>query len=164
MVRYGLAHTTGRFAAVVAANGQNPIDLLPRMLKMAREGAHLVQCSRFDRLEDEQTVPLLFRCYQRVYRLLVRVVLGRWIGDSTYGFKLFDRVLAFAVGLSSNKFSLSPELTFKILLAGGNVQFVHGSRPERWKDGVHFKFLHDAPGYMRVLVRAGMHRVGVLWF
>lgn len=164
VVRYGLAHATGRYAVIVAANGQNPIDLLPRMLRMARQGAHLVQCSRFDRAADAQTVPPLFRCYQYVYRLLVRAVLGRWIADSTYGFKLFDRVLAFATGLSSNKFSLSPELTFKILLAGGSVQFVQGSRPERWKDGVQFRFLHDAPGYLRVLARAGLHRMGILWF
>ncbi|MCC7496085.1 MAG: glycosyltransferase family 2 protein [Bryobacterales bacterium] len=164
VVRYGLAHATGRFAAIVAANGQNPAELLPRMLQMARQGAHLVQCSRFDRAADEQTVPLVFRCYQSAYRLMARAVLGRWISDSTYGFKLFDRVLAFALGLSSNKLSLSPELTFKILLAGGQVRFVHGSRPEQGKNGARFHLLRDAPGYLRVLARAGLHRVGILWF
>ncbi|MCX6623768.1 MAG: glycosyltransferase family 2 protein, partial [Acidobacteria bacterium] len=164
VVRYGLAHATGRFAAVVAANGQNPIELLPGMLRLAREGAHLVQCSRYGRAEDERTVPLVYRCYQGIYRVVVRVFVGRSLPDSTYGFKLFDRVLAFALGLSSNKFSLSPEITFKILLAGGNVQFVHGSRPPRFKGGPGFVLLRDAPGYLRVLLRAALHRIGILWF
>src|SRR5258707_14607049 len=30
VVRYGLAHATGRFAAIVAADGQNPLHLLPQ--------------------------------------------------------------------------------------------------------------------------------------
>lgn len=164
VVRYGLAHATGRFAAIVAADGQNPVDLLPEMLNQARKGAQLVQCSRYSQPGDDKHVPGIFRLYQTVYRFSVRMLLGQSLPDCTYGFKLFDRVLVMALGASSNRFNLSPEITFKVLLAGGNVVFVAGNRRARKAGATKFNLSRELDGYLYVLLRAWLHRLGILWF
>jgi glycosyltransferase involved in cell wall biosynthesis len=164
VVRYGLAHATGHFAAILAADGQNPVRLLPEMLSQARKGAQLVQCSRYSQPGDDQDVPPLFKLYQIVYRTSVRVLLGQSLPDSTYGFKLFDRVLVMALGVTSNRFNLSPEITFKVLLAGGKVVFVPGKRGARKAGESKFKLYRELDGYLLVLLRAWLHRLGILWF
>jgi len=164
VVRYGLAHATGRFATIVAADGQNPLHLLPQMLTEARNGAQLVQCSRYDKDGESEAVPAIFKLYQKVYRTMTRVLLGQVVSDSTYGFKLFDRVLGIALGVNSNRFNLSPEITFKILLAGGKIVFVSGSRVPRKADETKFRLYRELDGYLYILFRAWMHRLGFLWF
>ena len=164
VVRYGLAHATGRFAAVVAADGENPVELLPEMLRQARAGAQLVQCSRYSAAGDDTDVPGVFRFYQRVYRVLVRAFLGHTLPDSTYGFKLFDRVLALALGTGANRFNLCPEITFKMLLAGGKVVFVRGRRRARTLGTSKFRLHRELDGFLLVLLRASLHRIGLAWF
>jgi len=164
VVRYGLAHANGRFAAVVAADGENPVELLPEMLRHARAGAQLVQCSRYSFPGDDAGVPGIFKFYQHVYRLLVRVFLGQTLPDCTYGFKLFDRVLVLALGTGSNRFNLSPEITFKMLLAGGKVVIVRGCRRARRLGTSKFRLHRELDGFLLVLLRASLHRVGLAWF
>lgn len=164
VVRYGLAHATGRFAAIVAADGQDPIYILPEMLNHARNGAQLVQCSRYSRPGDDKEVPPRFKLYQAIYRVLVRVLLGQHFPDSTYGFKIFDRVLVMALGVTSSRFSLSPEITFKALLSGGKIAFVPGSQRVRQRGVSKFALHRELIGYAYVLLRAWLHRFGILWF
>ncbi len=47
MVRYGLAHSSGRYCALVAADGSDPVDLIPKMVAELRRGYQLVICSRY---------------------------------------------------------------------------------------------------------------------
>ena len=164
VVRYGLAHTTGRFAAIVAADGQNPIHLLPEMLNHARNGAQLVQCSRYSRPGDDEQVPSKSKIYQAIYRLLACVLLGHRFPDSTYGFKLFDRVLVMALGTTSNRFSLSPEVLFKVYLSRGRIVFVPGRQRIRQQGESKFVLHREIIGHIYVLFRAWLHRIGFLWF
>jgi hypothetical protein len=90
--------------------------------------------------------------------------LGQSLPDSTYGFKLFDRVLVMALGASSNRFNLSSEITLKVLLAGGKIVFVSGNLQERKAGATKFKLYHELDGYLHVLLRAWLHRLGILWF
>ncbi len=164
VVRYGLAHATGRFAAIVAADGQNPIDILPQMLNHARAGAQLIQCSRYDRSGDDTEVPSRFKLYQAIYRTVVKVLLGQRFPDSTYGFKVFERVLVMALGVTSNGFSLSPEMLFKVFLSGGKVVFVPGRQGVRKGGETKFVLRRELIGHGYVLLRAYLHRYGFLWF
>lgn len=164
VVRYGLAHATGRFAAIVAADGQNPIHILPEMLSHARNGAQLVQCSRYSRPGDHNAVPPRFRIYQSIYRSLVRLFLGQEFPENTYGFKLFDRVLVSALGLTSNRFSLSPEILFKVFLGGGKIVFVPGRQGVRDRGVSKFVLRREILGHSHILLRAWLHRFGILWF
>ena len=165
VTRYGMAHATGRYCAFVSADGSDPFQLLPEFVKRLRAGAQLVQCSRYTRPEDEQTVSRQYRLYQSIYRRLIRLLLGQEIKDSTYGFRAFDRVYVQALGVNSNRFSLCPEITFKVLLSGGKIEYVPG-RPTPYPGGGSTKFQlpYESWGYAYVLFRAWLHKLGLYWF
>ena len=165
VVRYGMAHATGRYCALVSADGLDPVELLPEFVRRLRAGAQQVQLSRFLRPEDAATVPVRYRAYQSVYRRLVQVLLGRRLADTTYGFRAFDRVYVQALGVTSNRFNLCPEITFKVLLSGGTLDYVPGHpTPYRGGGSTKFRLPHETYGYLYVLLRAWLHRVGVFWF
>lgn len=165
VARYGIAHAIGRYCVFVSADGADPIHLLPEFVRHLRGGAQHVQCSRYVRPEDAHTVSAKYRLYQSVYRWLVRRLLGQDIRDTTYGFRAFDRVYLQALGVTSNRFNLCPEITFKVLLSGGRTEYVPG-HPTAFQTGGSTKFQlpHETFGYLYVLFRAALHRVGLLWF
>jgi dolichol-phosphate mannosyltransferase len=163
MVRYGLAYSTARYCALVAAEGTDPVDMIPEMVRELRAQRQLVICSRYS--EPGTRVSTRFRWYQSVYRKAVRVGLGREISDSTNGFRAFDRKYVQALGIGSNRFSVCPEITFKVLLSGGEIAFVAG-QPESIPGQVAPKFAlpHEITGYAYVLARAALHRRGLPWY
>jgi glycosyltransferase involved in cell wall biosynthesis len=165
LVRFGMAYATGPFCVIVSSNGHDPVELMPAFLAKLREGKHLVQCSRYSRKEDAYSVPLKFRLYQVVYRLGVRLLLGRSIRDTTYGFRAFNRNYVQALGTSSNRFNVCPEMTFKILLSGGSIDYVAGRQGDAIKGGSQkFRLPFEIWGYAGVLARAFLCRLGLRWF
>jgi dolichol-phosphate mannosyltransferase len=166
VLRYGMAFADGRFCALVSSDGQDPVELLPVFLRHLRSGKHLVQCSRYLREEDAAAVPLKYRSYQKIYRALSRVLLGTNAVDTTYGFRAFDRIFIQALGLSARKFNVCPEMTFKVMLCGGAIEYIPG-KPGGLRQGGQTKFQLPSEiwGYAYVLSRAWLHRVGLRrWF
>jgi dolichol-phosphate mannosyltransferase len=166
ILRYGLAFAQGRFAALLSSDGQDPVELIPVFLQRLRAGKHLVQCSRYLRDEDAAAVPLKYRLYQRIYRLMTRLLVGSAAADTTYGFRAFDRVFIQALGLSAKRFNVCPEMTFKVMLCGGAIEYVPG-KPRGPREGGQTKFQlpSEILGYVYVLLRAGLHRLGLMrWF
>jgi len=164
IVRYGMAHATGKYCIFVAADGVDPIELIPSFLERMRAGADLVQCSRYLKPGDDQTIPFKYKFYQIIFRFLLRVLLRERIRDSTYAFKMFNRVEVMALGLTQNRFSISPEITFKVLLSGGKIEYVAAGQGTRVKGESKFVFRREGRGYAYVLFRAWLHRLGILWF
>lgn len=165
LVRYGLAHATGRYALLMTADGAHPVEDLPRYIAEARKGAQLVQCSRYERDEDSADIPRKFKDYQRVYRSAVQALLGWDMRDPTCSFKLVDRTFLLALGVRANNLSLIPEIAFKTHLAGGRVVAVPGRQSFREKGISQFHFLREATSYGYVFARAALHRAGILgWF
>jgi hypothetical protein len=125
-----------------------------------------VLCSRFDDAVDDDTkVPARFRLYQYVYRHVIRFALGYDIPDSTYGFRAFHRPFVQALGLTAHSFAVCPEITFKVLLAGGTVERVPGAqRAPMLAAQDKFKLKNELWGYGATLARATLHRVGIRWF
>lgn len=165
IVRYGMAHATGRYCAFASADGLDPVHLLPDFVKRLRGGAQHVQCSRYIRAEDARTVSRRYRVYQAIYRYLVRAWLGREIMDTTYAFRAFDRVYVQALGVTSNRFNICPEIMFKVLLSGGRLEWVPGHRaPAPGGGSAKFYLPHEGFGYLYVLLRAAVHRLGIWWF
>jgi len=164
LARLGLACSTSRYAALVSPYGEDDVSIIMKMLSMIRKGAQVVQVTRYALPQDSETVQLRFRIYQYVYRFLTRLLTGYEISDSTYGFKMFDRIFILALGLTQNSRAISPEITLKGLLAGGKVEYLpSGVRPR--EIGGKFKLLKDGLGYLWLLVRAFGHRTKtVLWF
>src|SRR5262249_52748700 len=122
ILRYALAYSQGRGAILISADGQDPAELIPNFLRHLRAGAHLVQCSRYMREEDAAGVSVRYRTYQAIYRTATKLLLGSAPEDTTYGFRGFDRVFVQAIGLSAKRFNVCPEMTFKVMLAGGKVE------------------------------------------
>ncbi len=165
MVRYGMAYASGRYCALVAADGSDPIELLPAMVNELRKNRQLVICSRYSEPAGPSRVAARFRLYQRIYRKAIRLGLGRELPDSTNGFRVFDRKYVQALGFSSNRFSVCPEISFKVLLSSGDLVFVAG-QPQGFPGQVAPKFAlpHEILAYAYVLARACLHRLGIRWF
>lgn len=165
VARFGMAFATGRYCCFVSADGLDPVELLPEFVKRLRAGAHHVQVSRYIQREDQQNVEWRFRLYQSVYRWLVKLLLGQTIADSTYGFRAFHRAYVMALGTSSNRFNICPEITFKMLLSGAKMEYIPG-QPHPYKGGGSTKFQLPAEtlGYAYVLLRAWLHRFNIYWF
>jgi glycosyltransferase involved in cell wall biosynthesis len=165
VVRFGMAYATGRYCCFVSADGLDPVELIPEFVKRLRAGVHHVQVSRYIRPEDQCNVEWKFRVYQRIYRALTRILLGQLITDSTYGFRAFHRAYMMALGTSSNRFNICPEITFKMLLSGARMEFIPG-QPYPYIGGGSTKFRLPAEtlGYAYVLLRAWLHRLKLYWF
>src|SRR5581483_3925658 len=139
MIRFAMAHASGRYCAIVSADGTDPVGLLPEMLRRLRAGATMTVCSRYIRPE---------------------------VTDSTYGFRAFNRLEIQALGMSGNRFNIFPEMTFKVLASGGVVEYLAGApQPVGVGGSEKFKLPNEILGYAGVLGRAALHRAGVVrWF
>lgn len=163
LARFGLAYSASRYAAFVSPYGEDDLSILPTMLKKMRSGNDVVQATRYATPNDERLVPLHFRLYQQIYRAFIRLLLGYAIRDSTYGYKMFDRIFIQALGLSQNGYSVSPEITLKALLAGGRVASIP-SAPRTAPENRDFKLRREGIGYFWLVLRGAFHRIGFLWF
>lgn len=167
VVRYGVAHAYGRYAIFVSADMVDPIEHLPVFYQMMESGGgvDLVQCSRYQTPGDTDTIPFIYKFWQFFYRRLVKLILGTALSDTTYAFKMFKRRELLAMGLAQNRFSISPEITFKVILSNGKVESFAAPQSTRVFGVSKFKFTKEAFGYGYVLFRALLHRIGiVLWF
>ena len=166
VVRYGVAHAYGRYAIFVSADMVDPIEHLPVFYKMMEEdGAALVQCSRYQNPNDTDTIPFIYKFWQFFYRRFAKLILGTTLSDTTYAFKMFKRMEMLALGLTQNRFSISPEITFKAILSGGKVETFAAPQGTRVYGVSKFRFTKEAFGYGYVLFRAILHRTRlILWF
>ncbi|MBI4142454.1 hypothetical protein HY480_01105 [Candidatus Uhrbacteria bacterium] len=162
LARFGIAYSTSRYVALVSPYGEDDLAALPAMLAALRKGAQIAQATRYAHPGDAARVSRRFRWYQHIYRVCVRFLLGHTVTDSTYGYKMFDRVYLIALGLTQNGYALSPEITLKGLLGGGRVAYVP-TAPQPSSAG-DFQILRDGPAYAWVLVRGVTHRIGIPWF
>ena len=118
-LRLGIAYAEGQYCVVLMPDARDPLELIPKMLSELRNGAHLVLCSRFDEGESTLDLPLRFVVYQNIYQRAIRLLLGVEIPDSTYGFRAFNRTFVLALGIAGRRMAVMPEITFKVMLAGG---------------------------------------------
>jgi len=165
VVRYGTAYGSGRYCIFVSADNVDPIHLIPQLYYEMESGAILAQCSRYIREGDDSTIPFSYKFFQYFFRIGVRMAIGYNIPDSTYAFKMFRRRELLGVGLSSNRFNISPEITFKSILIGGKVAYVPGAQGVRRGGKSKFIFHKEGLGYGYCLLRAFLHRHNLIyWF
>lgn len=165
VVRYGAAHGLGKYCIFVSADMVDPINLIPELYEEMEKGAVLAQCSRYINPGDDNTIPFKYKFFQFFFRRGVKIAIGHYIPDSTYAFKMFRRRETLGVGLSQNRFSISPEITFKSILMGGEVKYIPGAQGTRAFGVSKFIFRKEGVGYTYCLVRAFLHRMRLLyWF
>lgn len=165
VVRYGTAFGNGRYCIFVSADAVDPIELIPEMYKEMESGSCLVQCSRYLVDTDNHTIPFKYKFFQYFFRKGVIFATGQKILDSTYSFKMFRRSDVLALGISQNRFSISPEITFKSILTGGKITYLAGAQSTRIYGISKFNFLKEGPGYIYCLFRCFLHRLKIIyWF
>jgi glycosyltransferase involved in cell wall biosynthesis len=164
IVRHGIAYARGRYCIPVSGDGVDPVELIPEMMDQARAGADLVQCSRYHRNEDAATIPLSYKTLQFGWRTLIRLITGQRFPDSTYAFKMIRRVDALSRGITSNGFSIGPEMFFKTYLGNGDIRYVYSKQGSRRHGKSKFFFRREFFGFSYVMSRVFLHRIGVLWF
>ena len=166
VVRYGMAYASGDYCIPVSADVVDPIHLIPRFVQILETTEHdVVQCNRYGVKKDIKKLPFKNRFYHFFYRRLVKGIIDQNLEDSTYSFKMFDRAAALSMGISSNKFSISPEIAFKMSLAKKKVYNFPHSQGTRLHGASKFNFFGEGLGFIYVLVRAILHRwLGIMWF
>jgi glycosyltransferase involved in cell wall biosynthesis len=165
LLRLGVAYASGRFCVIVMPDARDPLELVPKMLGELRGGAHLVLCSRYESADvSPRNLPWRFRAYQGLYRRAVRWTLGADVPDSTYGFRAFNRTFVQALGLTGHRMSVCSEITFKVLLAGGETRRLPGAPTgPMLSQQSKFRLGNELGGYAFMLARAGLHRAGLRW-
>ena len=163
-VRFGLEHCRGAWAVVVMADGVDPLEsALPQFLQhFLRRDCQLVLLSRYRNPGDSASIPLSYRTLQYVFRRIVRHLLRVPYPDTTYAFRAMDVAFVRKLGLRSRGFEISPEITFKTVLAGGTVREVAGRQGRRVRGRSKFRFVTTAFGYARVVCEALAHRLRLL--
>lgn len=165
LIRYGMAHASSRYCLLMTADGAHPLEMLPAYLVETRKGAQLVQCSRYEEPRHSANIPPRFKLYQGAFRRTARVLLGWDPRDPTCSFKLVDRIYLQAVGVRANNLSLIPEISFKVQLTKGKIVYMAGGQSFREKGISQFRFFRESTSYGYVLLRAWLHRLGLLsWF
>ena len=165
VVRYGATYGVGKYCIFVSADRVDPIHLIPQLYAEMEKGATLAQCSRYINNGDDTTIPFKYKFFQFFFRWGVRIALGQKIPDSTYAFKMFKRSFTLGMGLSQNRFSVSPEITFKSILSGGDIVYKAGAQGVRSRGVSKFKFTKEGVGFGYCLLRAFLHRYKIIyWF
>jgi glycosyltransferase involved in cell wall biosynthesis len=165
VVRYGAAHGYGRYCMFVSADAVDPIQHIPEFYRRMEAGAALVQCSRYTNPDEAATIPFKYKFYQFFFRLFLRVLLGMTLRDSTYAFKMFRRPEMLALGLTRNRFAVSPEITLKAFLSGGHIELLAAGQGIRQRGVSKFNFFKESSGYIYVLLRAWFHHLNIIyWF
>lgn len=164
IVRFGIAYALGEYCVPISGDGVDPVDLLGPMVRKARLGADLVQCSRYHSPEHSATIPFSYKFLQFWWRLLMRLITGEALPDSTYAYKMFRRRHVLALGLSENGFNIGAEIFFKILLSGGSIDYVQSGQGTRRHGKSKFMFSREFFGFSHVMFRTFLHRMGILWF
>lgn len=162
LARFGIAYSTSHYIVLVSPYGDNDISIITPMLNKIRKGAQVVQAiSEFSKAETSGK-QMMFNIYRLVYRILARLLVGVEIKSATNAFKMFDRVFVQALGLTQNTHSICPEITLKVLLAGGKLEYL-STNAESAPVNKDFKVYKEGVCYFFLLVRGFLHRIGILW-
>jgi dolichol-phosphate mannosyltransferase len=164
VIKYGLAYASGDYVIFISADLVDPIDLIPKMVEMLDQGADLVQCSRYLNKSDSNTIPFSYKFFQFFFRRFVKIALGISMPDSTYAFKMFKRRKILSMGISSNRFNISPEIMFKAVLGGLDIKFIPGSQGVRAQGVSKFYFRKEGAGFINCLLRAFLHRKKIIFW
>jgi len=153
-VRHALPEVRGKLAVVVMADGVDPLETaVPQFCdKILFDGCHLVLLSRYAVPSDSDSIPFSYKFFQSGFRLITRYGLGIRFPDTTYAFRAFDVDFIRRLGLKGEGFEISPEVTFKVILAGGKVGEVSGRQTRRLRGKSKFRFLKAFRGYGRVVL------------
>lgn len=149
-MKAGIAAARGEHVLITMADGSDEVEIVDRMVVLAREGADVVAASRYMRGGRQEGGPLLKRTLSRLAGLSLHWFGRLPIHDATNNFKLYRRSFLESVKVESRGgFELAIELSVKAALAGRRLAEV----PTTWRDRTagqsRFKLRAWLPMYLR---------------
>jgi polyisoprenyl-phosphate glycosyltransferase len=123
-IRCGLRHATGEYVAIMAADGQDPPEVLPAMLRAFRPKVDVVWGTRRGRANDRFGARGAAGAYYRVFRLLT----GLDYPPSGLDFVLVRRRVTEAVLECSGRNTSLFLLIYKLGFAQSFVEYERGAR------------------------------------
>jgi glycosyltransferase involved in cell wall biosynthesis len=149
-MKAGIAAAQGEFVLITMADGSDEVELVDRMVALARDGADVVAASRYMKGGRQEGGPLLKRTLSRLAGLSLHFVGRLPIHDATNNFKLYRRAFLESVTIESKGgFELAIELSVKAALDGRRL----AELPTTWRDRTagqsRFKLRAWLPLYLR---------------
>lgn len=154
-ISFAIEHARGIVGVVVMGDGVDPLAAIPDFRdEIIEGGADLVLLSRHSDPADAASIPMTYRIYQWLYRLLLRMLVNLPLKDPTYAFRGFRLEFVRGLGLTSGGFEISPEITLKTWIRGGQIRELKGRQGRRLAGESKFVFSRQGFGYARVALQA----------
>jgi GT2 family glycosyltransferase len=160
LIRIASAHLNTQYALIAFPDGSAQIELIPKMLNEVRLDANLVLINRFSNGKKNFAYVL-----QLVFRTFTRLLTGvKLPEDSTYGFRMYEKAVFDALAVSGTRWDFFAEQTLKFCLANANIKIIKGEYRASTARSVKLHFIKDGFGYIRVIIRTALHRLGLKWY
>lgn len=123
-IRCGLAHANGEYVAVLAADGQDPPELLPEMIRHFERGIHIVWGERQSRANDPRVRRALSSAYYRLFRLVTAFDYP----PSGFDFVVFTRSVGVSLQAHRERNTSLFLLLFNLGFGQTSVKYARGTR------------------------------------
>ncbi len=162
-IRIGVSNLDCRFIVVVTPDGSCDMNLIPKLLNSCRNGSALTIANRFD-LSNVKPAPALSRITQKLFRNVTSLLVGlRLPQDSTFVYRAFPKSYFDYFAISGNGWDMLAEQSIKTLLSGESIVNI----PNQYfksDSKVKFSYSRNSFGYIRIVMRGLLHRLGLPWF
>jgi dolichol-phosphate mannosyltransferase len=135
---------------VVMGDLSDDLGKVDEMVRLFREGYHLVAASRYMPGGEQLGGPLLKRTLSKLAGQTLHVLRGLPTSDATNAFKLYDAEMLNSLNLESRGgFELSLEITVKAFLGGYRITEVPATWRDRTEGQSRFRMWHWLPLYLK---------------
>lgn len=149
-MKAGIGASESPYVLITMADGSDEVEIVDRMVSLARDGADVVVASRYMPGGRQVGGPLLKRTLSRIAGLTLHWFGGLPVRDATNNFRLYRRSFLNSVEIeSTGGFELAIELSVKAFLGGRRLVEV----PTTWRDRTvgssRFRLRAWLPRYLR---------------
>jgi dolichol-phosphate mannosyltransferase len=122
-IEYSITHNFDIIVIIAGNNKDEPQEIVKLLAPITREGYDFVQGSRFKQGGYYGEMPLYRRAATRIHPLLFSLVAGKWVSESTNGFRAFTTALFQDQRINIwqewlNEYELEPYLYYKVIKLG----------------------------------------------
>lgn len=122
-IEYALQHGYDIMVIIAGNNKDNPQEIERLLVPITRDGYDFVQGSRFAKGGVYSAMPLYRILATRIHPLLFSLVTGRWVSESTNGFRAFKASLFHDSRINLwqdwlDHYELEPYLYYKVIKLG----------------------------------------------
>jgi dolichol-phosphate mannosyltransferase len=122
-IEYSIAHSYNIVVIIAGNNKDEPQEIVKLVAPIVREGYDFVQGSRFKKGGYYGEMPLYRRVATKIHPLLFSLVAGKWVSESTNGFRAFKATLFQDRRINIwqdwlNEYELEPYLYYKVIRLG----------------------------------------------